>query len=164
MNEKWDPEYCPGCYPGIHHGGMLTEEERRHLEFKLTRLLEWVGAWIPGDVTVDNKKIPLHEIVWDLMNKDDLTDEDKELLTDLEYKLEKKFHQDVERIRESDKTEDEAIRDYCEALGLLRAIITLKDIAASPESIIGHGDLSRRINERRKNEANAWLNYLKQIL
>jgi hypothetical protein len=160
---NWSQEACPGCYPGIKKDGILTDDERRHLMFKLTRLLEWVGAKVPEHVTINEKRLHLHEIVWDLLNKDDLTDNDRELILSLEQKLEKKFRQDVEEIRH-DISEDEAIRDYCEALGLLRAIITLKDMAAGKEGTIGKGDLAHKINERRKNDANDWLAFLKQMM
>jgi hypothetical protein len=83
---------------------------------------------VPDKIVIEKKKLPLHEIIWDIVIKDVLTDHDRDLLLSLEEKLNKKFEVDVQRIRYNDTMENQAIYYYCEALGLLRAIITLNDI------------------------------------
>ena len=92
-----------------------------------------------------------------------MTDSEKGLLLDLEEKLNKKFREDVENIEHKDYTEDQAIQDYCEALGLLRAMITLKDIASKevkPESKV---EFSKKMQESTKKHVKYWLDFLKQL-
>ncbi len=164
MDGEKTPEYsCPVPYYGIHEGGKLTDEERRHLESKLSRLLEWVGAWVPDSIVIDGKEMHLHDIIWDIVNNDVVTDSDRELLLNLEEKLNKKFKEDVENIDHKDSMENQAIQDYCEALGLLRAIITLKDITSKEAKPESKDEISKKMRESTKDHAKYWLDFLKQL-
>jgi hypothetical protein len=154
---------CPVEYAGIHHGGQLTEEERRHLEGKLTRLLEWVGVWVPDEVVLDDKKVPLHDVIWSMIRKDHLDDNDLELLLSLEKKLNRKFNDDLENIQHRDSTEDQAISDYCEAIGLLRAIVTLKDVEKNEEKDKDKDELIQRMRNNTLEQSKYWLDFLKQL-
>lgn len=154
---------CPVDFTGIRHGGKLTEEERRRLEGKLTRLLEWVGVWVPDEVVLDGKKVPLHEVIWTMIKKDSLDDKDLELLLSLEKKLNSKFEADLENIEHRDTTEDQAISDYCEAVGLLRAIATLKDVERHEEKDKGKDETLERMRNNTKEQARYWLDFLKQL-
>jgi hypothetical protein len=162
MNDE-NNKSCEMDYAGIHHGGDLTEEERRHLEVKMTRLLEWVGVWVPDEVILDGKKVPLHDVIWSMINKDSLDDKDLELLLSLEKKLNSKFEEDLENIEHRDSTEDQAIRDYCEAIGLLRAIATLKDVEKHEEKDEGKDETLQRMRNNTKEQARYWLEFLKKI-
>ena len=154
---------CPIGYAGIRHGGELTEEERRRLEVKLTRLMEWVGVWVPDEVVLDGKKVPLHEVIWTMIKKDSLDDKDLELLLSLEKKLNDKFEADLENIEHRDSTEDQAISDYCEAVGLLRAIATLKDVERHEEKDKGKDEVLQRMRNNAKEQTLYWLDFLKQL-
>jgi hypothetical protein len=57
-------------YAGIHAGSKLTREEREYLERKLSRLMEWVGVWVPDEIILDGKKVRLHDVVWNIMLPD----------------------------------------------------------------------------------------------
>ena len=164
MDKEKNPGYsCPVPYYGIHEGGKLTESERVRLESKLSRLLEWVGAWVPDNIVIDGKEMRLHDIIWDIVNKDVVTDSEKDLLVVLEEKLNKKFKEDLENIEHKDSTENQAIQDYCEALGLLRAIITLKDIVLKETKPESKDELSKKMRESTKDHAKYWLDFLKQL-
>ena len=143
--------------------GPLTEDERRQLERKLSRLLEWVGVRIPDDVVLDGQAVPLHETVWRLVKKDCLSREDEALLLGLEVRLDKKYREDLGKIEATDRTEDQAMKDYTEAAGLLRAIVTLKDIERREESAGELEGVRDAMEAAKDTEARRWLEYLKQL-
>lgn len=156
QGRRYDP-----CNADIERNGVFTEEERHKLERKLTRMLGWIGEKIPEEVIIEGKSVPLHELIWRLIRKKHLTDEEMSAVLTLEYKLEKLFNEDLEKVRHTDVEEDAAIRDYCEALGLMRAIITLKDIEAREYG--GVEALQQKIRERRIHDTSSWLSFLKRI-
>jgi Family of unknown function (DUF5788) len=162
MGENQPPK-CPVNYADIHSGGKLTAREREHLEAKLSRLLEWVGAWVPDEIVLDGKKLPLHQIIWNIVKKDKLTDDELKLLLDLEKKLNERYRQDLAKIQYGDTTEDQAIDDYCEAIGILRALVTLKDIEKKEEKMEKRDDLLLKMRENSKEQAMYWLNFLKHF-
>ena len=149
-------------YYDIPTGGKLTEEERRHLEQKLSRRLEWVGAWIPDNLALDHDEIPLHQVLWNIIKKDQIGEKDMELLISLEERLNKKFREDVDSLEHRDELENQAIHDYCEALGILRAILTIKDIEKREEKSEDKDEFTRKMNESTKNHEKYWLDFLKQ--
>ncbi len=151
------------CNPGITLQGHLSEEDRKTLEQKLIRTLNWIGVKIPREVELKGKKVPLKEVMWDLMSKKEcFTEEEKNILSDLESALEKKFKQDIKDVG-TDENKTEAINHYCEALGLMRAIISLKTMVETDKCQADKQKLSKRIMDRRKEEAENWLGFLKRI-
>lgn len=138
---------------------IITPEERKALELKLHRLLVWVGVLTPFKFELGGKKVPLHDIVWDLLAKDCLTEDEKEYVRKLIYKLQAHEKVDEEVLHNNRLTVDEAEQIYAEASGLMRAILSLK-------SLVGQKDvckIQRSTNKRRLEEAKYWLNFLKQI-
>lgn len=159
QNHEHDPYHYP-----IKLDGKLTKDERRVLESKLKKLLSWVGERIPETITVDNTKLPLHEVIWRLIKKDRLTDEELALVYRLERLLEDRLNEDLKKIEFKDVTENQAIKDYIEALGLIRAIITLKDITSKEDRFHDERKVARKISDRRITDTASWLNYLKNVL
>jgi len=141
----------------------LTDEERLQLETKLKRQLEWVGVWVPDEVEIEGKKIPLHKVVWELVKKKSLSEEDESLLLSLEEKLNQRFRNDLEKIERLDTTETQALNDYCEAAGLLRAIITLKEVESHEEKLVGTDEMRQRITDAKREQAKIWLDFLRQL-
>ncbi len=130
------------------------------MEAKLTRLLEWVGVWIPDEVVLDGKKLPLHQVIWNIVSKDKLADDELELLLSLEKKLGEKYALDIEKIDHEDTGEDQAADDFCEAVGLLRALVDLKDVEKREEKKEQRGDVILKMRENSKEQARQWLNFL----
>lgn len=102
-------------------------------------------------------------MIWNIVKKKNITESDREMLLDLDGKLNKKFHEDLERIKHKDTMENQAIQDYCEALGLLRAIITLKDISTKEEKKESKDDLAKRMRESTNERTKYWLEFLKSL-
>jgi hypothetical protein len=151
------------CNPGISLEGLLSEEERKTLERKLVKTLNWIGVKIPQEVELKGKMVPLKEVMWDLMSKKEcFTEDEKKILTDLESALETKLKEDIREVG-TDESKTEAINHYCEALGLMRAIISLKSMVETDKCHAKKQKLSKRITDRRKEEAESWLGFLKRI-
>jgi hypothetical protein len=138
---------------------LITPEERRRLELRLHRMLVWVGVLTPFEFELGGKTLPLHEIVWDLLAKDCLSEDEKEYVNKLIYKLQAHERVDEEVLHNNELTEKEAKNIFKEASGLLRAIVSLK-------SLIGRKDVCPvrvKTSQRRLEEAKYWLNFLSRI-
>lgn len=160
------PESYDLCNSELKWDGPLTPEERLLLEQKVSRILGWVGTRLPGSVELDGRTLPLHDLIWNLLKKDSFSDAEKELILDLEFRLEKKFKEDIRDLKETDATDEQAAAHYCEALGLMRAIVTLKNMAAADKSgqrSHQSGYLTEKMAEQRRMEASRWLDLLRQI-
>jgi len=161
MADMKDDDGYRACNPGIPLEGDISDEERKKLKSKLIKTLNWIGVKMPGEIELNGKKLPLSEVVWNLLNKKEcFTEDEKRVIADLEMALEKKLKEDVKKI-DKDEQKTVAINHYCEALGLMRAIISLKGMLASDrcERI----RLTKRISDRRKEETENWLNFLKDL-
>ncbi len=152
-------QYAVETGDGTVQQRLITPEERRKLELKLHRMLVWVGVLTPFEFELGGKKVPLHDIVWDLLAKDCLTDDEKEYVSKLIDKLQKHEKVDEEVLHTHKLTVGEADEIFREAAGLLRAILSLK-------SLVGRKDVcpvKTRVSKRRLEEAKYWLGFLKQI-
>ncbi|MEZ5334721.1 MAG: DUF5788 family protein [Methanolobus sp.] len=139
---------------------VLSEWERKQLLASLHARLFWVGEEIPYSVDIKGKKCKLHSIVWDLINKSKLTDEDiRHIDTYISYLQEKEAEDELE-LKTEKLTKKEAKALFNETAGLLRAIMDLKEIedgTAKEKEQKFHETFSReRVEEARK-----WLSFLK---
>jgi len=161
MTDREDDDGYRVCNPGISLEGDISDEERKTLKKKLVRTLNWIGVKMPAEVELNGKKLPLSEVVWGLLNKKEcFTEDEKKIIADLEMTLEKKLKEDIKNI-DRDEQKTAAIDHYCEALGLMRAIISLKGMLASDrcERI----RLTKKLQDRRREEAENWLVFLKGL-
>jgi hypothetical protein len=138
---------------------LITPEQRRKLELKLHRMLVWVGVLTPFEFELGGKIVPLHDIVWDLLAKDCLSDDEKEYVSKLIYKLQAHEKIDEEVLHNNRLTMDEAEDIFHEASGLLRAILSLKTLVGQKNVCT----IKRSTNQRRLEDANYWLSFLRQI-
>ena len=139
----------------------LSADERDKLLHRLHGYLAWVGAEIPSVFEIDGMEIPLHELVWRLINKKELADEEIVGIESLISVLEKKESRDEAAIAEADITEEEANNLYKEASGLLRAIMDLKDLerGACPDDY----DLRRKAAQKKVRDAHTLLKFVDKL-
>jgi hypothetical protein len=138
---------------------MITPQERRNMELRLHRMLVWVGVIMPEEFEIKGKKLPLHDIVWDLLAKDCLTEDEKEDVRKLIWRLSKHEKADEEYLHSHDLTVDEAQEIFKEAAGLLRAIMSLKSLVGTKDRCT----LRHRVTRRRVEEAQSWLAFIKEL-
>ena len=144
---------------GTNSDRLITPEERKTLELRLHRMLVWVGVLTPFEFELGDKKLPLHEIVWDLLAKDCLTEDEKEYVRKLISKLTAHERVDEDVLHNSELTEKEAKMIFHEASGLMRAILSLKSLVGQKNAC----PVKHSVNKRRVEDAQSWLNFLKQI-
>ena len=150
-------DYGRTASPG--DGPLITPEERKRLELRLHRMLVWVGVMMPFEFEIGKHKVPLHEIVWDLLSKDCLTEEEKENVRKLIWKLTAHEKADEQILHDNALTQDEAKKIFREAAGLLRAIMSLKSLVGGKE----YCNIRSTGSRRRLEDARYWLNFLKQL-
>ncbi len=138
----------------------LSPAERDKLLHRLHGYLVWVGAEIPPVFEIEGMEIPLHELVWRLINKKELTDDEIAGIESLICGLEKRESCDEAAIAKADITEEEANNLYNEASGLLRAIMDLKDLerGARPDDY----DLRRKVAQKKVRDANSLLKFVEK--
>jgi Family of unknown function (DUF5788) len=113
---------------------------------------------------LNGKEVPLGEVLWDLLRKKEcFSDDEKRAIFDLEAALEKKFKEDLRSIRNESLNEDKAVSTYCEALGLIRAIVSLKGLMMTDTCGQETHEVAKKISDRRRDDANNWLNFLKRV-
>jgi hypothetical protein len=144
---------------GSNKARLITPEERKTLELKLHRLLVWVGVLTPFEFEIGGRSVPLHEIVWDLLAKDCLTEDEKEYVRNLIYKLQAHEKVDEEVLHSNRLTVSEADQIFSEASGLMRAILSLKSLVGQKDTCA----IKTSTNRRRLEDAQYWLGFLKQI-
>jgi len=139
----------------------ITEEERKELLSALHCRLFWVGQQIPDYIEFDGKNYPLHNYVWELIQKDKLTDEDKSRIDKCIEKISAKEKKDERDLEEKPLTHENAQALYHETAGLLRAIVDLKEIEDGTLK-----EDTKRFQEQfasqRVKDAKLWLEFIKK--
>lgn len=138
----------------------ITDEERKQLLSALHCRLFWVGQHIPDYVEFEGNKYPLHNYVWELIQKENLTPGEKSRIDKCIDIISAKEKEDEKELEEKPLTEEEAKSLYHETAGLLRAITDLKEI----ESGTLKEDTRRfqdKFNEQRVKDARLWLEFIK---
>ncbi len=141
--------------------GRLSVNEREKLLHGLHGYLAWVGAEIPDVFEIDGTEIPLHELVWRLINKKELTESETAGIESLIRALEEKEACDETALARETITREEAEDLYKEASGLLRAIMDLKGIenGAHPDK-----DVRRKILQKKISDARGLLKFVDDVV
>ncbi len=139
----------------------LSAIEREKLLQGLHGYMAWVGAEIPDVFEIDGTKIPLHELIWRLINKKELTESETVGIESLIRALEKKEALDEIALADENITKEEAEAIYKEAAGILRAIMDLKRIenGAHPDA-----DVNRKILQKKISDAQGLLKFVDEVV
>ncbi|MEA1895496.1 MAG: DUF5788 family protein [Euryarchaeota archaeon] len=139
----------------------LSVSERDKLLHGLHGYLAWVGAEIPDLFEIDGTAIPLHEVVWRLVNKKELTEAETTGIESLIRALEEKETCDENALMKEAVTREEAEDLYKEASGLLRAIIDLKGIGGRAHH---DKDIRRKILQKKISDARGLLRFVDDVV
>jgi len=139
----------------------LSVSEREKLLHGLHGYMAWVGAAIPGVFEIDGTEIPLHEVVWRIINKKELTEAETAGIESLIRALGEAEVHDETALAKEDVTKDEAEDLYTEATGLLRAIMDLKKIGdgAYPDK-----DVRRKLLQKKISDAQGLLKFVDDVM
>jgi hypothetical protein len=140
----------------------ITHEERKQLLAALHSRLFWVGQQIPNHVEIEGNKCPLHKYVWDLIQKETLTDAEKSSIDKCIEMISAKEKEDEKELEEKTLTSEDSQALYHETAGLLRAIMDLKEIEDGTLKENTKRFQEQFSNQRVKDER-LWLNFLKKL-
>lgn len=140
----------------------INDKERKELLSALHCRLFWVGQHIPDYVEFEGETYPLHNYVWELIQKDELTPAEKLRIDKCIEILSAKEKKDEKELEEKPLTSEEARNLYHETAGLLRAITDLKEIESGALKENTRRFQEKFINQRIK-DAKLWLEFLKKV-
>ena len=139
---------------------LITEKERKQLLAALHTRLFWVGKEIPYMCDIKGKMCNLHSIVWELLNKEELDDEDRQLINKCILYINDKAKEDEIELATEQLTREEADKLFDETAGLLRTVMNLRDIKKG-KSKEKEREFRETYSRERTAEARRWLNFLK---
>ncbi|HEY9247460.1 MAG TPA: DUF5788 family protein [Candidatus Methanoperedens sp.] len=137
----------------------ISLEEKEHLLSELHRFFAWVGEKLPEEIDVDGEKINIHDIIWQCLNSQQSSEEDKKRFAELIRILETKEKKDEELLLKGDLTRDEARRLYHESAALIRAILDLRECEAGKMISKESGEEIRK----KIDDAKRWIGFLKTV-
>ncbi|KKG14531.1 hypothetical protein EO98_06245 [Methanosarcina sp. 2.H.T.1A.6] len=140
----------------------ITDEERRQLLSALHSRLFWVGQHIPDYVEFEGEKYPLHNYVWELIQKENLTASEKTGIDKCIEIISAKEQKDEKELEEKPLTQEQAKSLYHETAGLLRAIMDLKEIESGALKESSKRFQEQFVNQRVK-DARLWLEFIKNV-
>jgi len=106
----------------------ISDNERNMLLKRLHRPLFWVGENIPREVEIEGKKVKLHEIVWEIVNKTHFSKTDIKNIDHFLSLLKEKEQEYEKALERDDISSEEAKNLFNETAGIMRAIMDLTQI------------------------------------
>ncbi|MCC4770598.1 methyl-accepting chemotaxis protein [Methanosarcina sp. DH2] len=140
----------------------ITDAERRQLLSALHSRLFWVGQHIPDYVEFEGETYPLHNYVWELIQKDSLTAGEKSRIDKCIDIISAKEKKDEKELEEKPLTQEQANSLYHETAGLLRAIMDLKEIESGALKESTKRFQEQFVNQRVR-DAKLWLEFIKNV-
>lgn len=140
----------------------ITDEERKQLLSALHSRLFWVGQRIPDYVELEGETYPLHNYIWELVQKEELSESEKSRIDKCIEILSAKEMEDEKELEENSLTSEESRNLYHETAGLLRAITNLQEI----ESGIFKQNTKRfqeQFANQRVRDAKLWLEFINKV-
>ncbi|MHC1756325.1 MAG: DUF5788 family protein [Methanosarcina sp.] len=140
----------------------ITDTERRQLLSALHSRLFWVGQHIPDYVEFEGETYPLHNYVWELIQKENLTAGEKSRIDKCIDIISAKEQEDEKELEEKPLTQEQAKSLYHETAGLLRAITDLKEIESGALKESTKRFQEQFVNQRVR-DARLWLEFIKNV-
>ncbi len=106
----------------------ISDNERNMLLNRLHRPLFWVGENIPREVEIEGKKVKLHEIIWEIVNKTLFSKADIKNIDHFLSLLKEKECEYERALERDDISYEEARNLFNETAGIMRAIMDLTQI------------------------------------
>ena len=141
------------------HNDYIADEERQHLVARLHRLLVWVGEPLPDTVNIDGKILEIHEIVWQCIHDEDVTEEEKSNLAEIVRLLEKKEKDCEYVLQTASLTHEEAEKLYHEIASIIRAIIDIRECETGKVDL----KVSNECIRQRVDDTKRWISFLKTV-
>ncbi len=144
--------------PCVNTEGSLTEEDRRKIVARIHSLLFWVGKLIPEHLQVNDRQLPLRDVVYHYIENDRPSEEQKGDALALASMLEKRADTLEEEIKHDPKlTRQDACEMMNEVTGLLRAVDEIRTADSETAKVKSRALMSRVEDTRR------WHKFLKEV-
>jgi len=142
----------------VNWDGVLSPQERQRILARLRSALGAVGSRIPDIEVIDQKRVPLKDIVFGYLGKPSLTQKELEEAGALARALERKVKALEGNIRDASLSERAAVDLMREALGLLRALYHLRGLTDEGRVRVARKALMARVDDERR-----WLEFIKKV-
>lgn len=136
----------------------LTPEERAKILSRFHSLLFWVGQFVPELEELEGREIPLREVVFKFISEQTPDEETVKKAQDLAAILDRKAKVLEKDLATKGMERPKAYEVMHEALGLLRAVDELRDLAAADREVKAQA-LVFKVNDERR-----WLDFVKNIM
>ncbi|WP_292376707.1 DUF5788 family protein [Methanosarcina sp. UBA411] len=140
----------------------ITDEERRQLLSALHSRLFWVGQHIPDYIEFEGETYPLHNYVWELIQKGELSVAEKSRIDKCIEIISAKEMEEEKELEEKSLTSEEARKLYHETAGLLRAITDLKEIESGTFKE-NTKCFQEKFDNQRIKDAKLWLEFINKV-
>jgi hypothetical protein len=135
----------------------LTEEDRRKILGRIHSLLFWLGKFIPEEELLEGEKVPLRDVIFRYIMKENPSPEEVQGALDLADALEAKARKLEKQLQEGILTKGEAHVLLDEICGLLRAVDDIRKFRGANAPIKAKAMMDRVQDERR------WLTFVKNV-
>jgi hypothetical protein len=132
---------------GIDARRLLTPEERAKMLARIHSLVYWVGMLIPEQELLGDSEVDLREVVYDLTNKEKLTDEDVARVHQLIDLLKQRARSLETSLSKDPMTLNTAKAMLEEVCGLLRAIDELRSVETVEKAEFRKQEVMNRIED-----------------
>jgi hypothetical protein len=148
MPDAWD--VCDG--PSV-----LTKDDRTRIASRIHSLLFWVGEMIPQEIRLENRSVPLREVVFRYIMSDSPSDEERKDAAALAQMLDQLVRDMEEEIKHGDVTRARACELMNEARSYLRAVDELRNASEKDADIKRHS-LMNRVDDARR-----WKRFVEKV-
>lgn len=135
---------------GIDARRLLTPEERAKMLARIHSLVYWVGMLIPEQELLGDSEVDLREVVYDLTNKEKLTDEDVARVHQLIDLLKQRARSLETSLSKDPMTLNTAKAMLEEVCGLLRAIDELRSVETVEKAEFRKQEVMNRIEDAKR--------------
>jgi hypothetical protein len=168
----------------IREADYLTETEREKLLVNLHRVLVWVGSKepetiqieqaaideelqkfhqtmkdLPPEIHPDKGTVELHRLIWRLINEKEITEEERIQIEELIDLLQKAEQKEENILKGQRITREQAGRLYEETAGVIRALLTLKDLLKNKE----RSDTKKEVGIGKVEDIRRWNKFIDQV-
>lgn len=140
----------------------ITEAERKKLLWSLRSDFAWVGKKIPESVEINGKEYRLRDMVRELGEKEFPEPDEAARIRALLPELEARAKVNEELLETEELTKAEAEELYEEAVGLMRAVMELKDKLAGKGGEDAE-EFKRMLNAQKVADEKRWQQFIKSI-
>ncbi len=141
----------------------ITEPERKKLLWSLRSDFAWAGKKIPENVEIEGKEYRLRDMVRELGEKEFPEPEEAAEIRAILPKLEARAKANEELLETEELTKAEASELYEEAVGLLRAVMELKDKLGGKGGEASAEEFKRMLTAQKVADEKRWQQFIKSI-